>query len=379
MYSLIDFVKSGVISPLISKPINELLSVTIIVKKIGKKDTVSFLHLAALYDFLDFFIYLINNHGSVTQESSSSLNPIDYACFGDSIEVLSYIIAKFPNILQTKDSYFINAVSCGSINCCKLLLDKGVKLDNSLQKGSNSPVAVATRLGNAQLVHLILTHEAKTMNASVLAISIIHSQWHAFRILLNNYPSSELNNRDTSRNLIFYACQNPDTPLDIFKIICDTLGTLDPPNDGAAYSESAIHWICQTENPQIVELALNYTIDINRMTNDGKTGPMYFIKQNEENNITILEMLVNHGFDINQRMDLYPSLLEFFAFGLKKKFLITKWLLQHGADINAPFIGSSHTLNHSTTIGQKIMSIPRYQTKIKEWGMEKLFEPIKIK
>ena len=59
----------------------------------------SLLHLAAITDSLEVFIY-ITKYKKVNPliQSYDNYNPLHYACLGNSIEVATYIISHFPDL-----------------------------------------------------------------------------------------------------------------------------------------------------------------------------------------------------------------------------------------------------------------------------------------
>ena len=379
MQYLINFTKElskgkGDLTPFISKPVDELLQVSYYFTDEFQRfrpDTVSFLHIAAFYDSLDLFMYLIYRGGDILQESEKSHNPLEYAIFGSSFEVTSFIIAKFPQILNENKAYLLIAVFAGSYKICELLLKNGVDLNQNYKKDNNNPLILATKKGNVQIVKLFLKY--KSSHNFLLGTAINQNEWGAFKLLLENLTPPEINECYEGKNILFYACKNTQTPIDIFQLIFQHLSPLDPPQTIGTNSESAIHWLCETENIEVIKLALKYELDINKLTSEGKSGPMYFIKNNEKEELEILKLLVDHGFNINNRLPNSKSLLEYFAFQYTKRFDIVKWLIQNGACLDVAFIGMMNdTTKPPISLGTKFKQTPIYQKKFKEWNMENL-------
>lgn len=76
---------------------------------------------------------------------------------------------------------------------------------------------------------------------------------------------------------------------------------------------SAIHWICESGNPQIVEMVLENGCDLYRIDRFGKMGPDYLLDHNPESVIAVFEVLIRNGYDLNQRKRCKHSLLFLFA------------------------------------------------------------------
>jgi hypothetical protein len=71
---------------------------------------------------------------------------------------------------------------------------------------------------------------------------------------------------------------------------------------------------------------------------DGHVGPYYLVDAaTDENAITILELLVKHGWDVNQEDGLKKStLLGRYVESINKPKKVIRWLIAKGADLNAP-------------------------------------------
>ncbi|OHS98741.1 hypothetical protein TRFO_08753 [Tritrichomonas foetus] len=60
-------------------------------------DNLSLMHVAAFYDALECFIILSQNGFQVDCQSADSLHPIQYACYSDAVEIVSYILQVKPS------------------------------------------------------------------------------------------------------------------------------------------------------------------------------------------------------------------------------------------------------------------------------------------
>lgn len=106
----------------------------------------------------------------------------------------------------------------------------------------------------------------------------------------------------------------------------------------------AVHWICQSGSPQIVEYALNRGININLLDKNGCSGLHYLsYAKSETDCIKIFELFVQRGFDINikcvdQNGKEVNSVLAAHLFVIKLRLKSIEWLLKHGArtDVKIP-------------------------------------------
>lgn len=106
----------------------------------------------------------------------------------------------------------------------------------------------------------------------------------------------------------------------------------------------AVHWICRTKSPQIVESVLNRGININLLDKNGRSGLHYLSGAKSETDcIKIFELFVQRGFDINikcvdQNGKEVNSVLAEHLFVINLRLKPIEWLLRHGArtDVKIP-------------------------------------------
>ena len=303
----------------------------------------SLLHLAALSDSLEAFIYMVKyKDSSPLGPSYDGYNSLHYACFGDSIEVASYIIALYPD-LPSKDTdtpyqYTYCAVAGNSPRIVKLLLDNGVNL-NSPKNSTDNPLQYAIKRKDITSLKYLL--QAKRLQKSPfyytpLMLAVINSEPEAFKLLLENGtdPSVRAQDGQTALSLNCFFLRD----LNVTKMICDKLMNVDIPED--INDSAAVHWICISGSVPIAEMILAKGINVNRFDKEGNTGPYYLIDKTSENDqLKIMDLLYQHGLNLDLRFNknrntifgefinsiiLYPKIID--------------WFLSHGANIDMPCI-----------------------------------------
>ena len=363
LYNKIDFlnIQSTKIFPKLnySIPDNFTKINPIVLKNIPTKN-LSLLHLAAITDSLEVFIY-ITKYKKVNPliQSYDNYNPLHYACLGNSIEVATYIISHFPDLpshdTPTKLQYIYLASVGNSPTILKLLFEHGAKL-NSPKNSLDKPIQVAIRFKHISCLKLLLKYSPRSMQGSYndyspLMLAIINNQQDAVSLLLENGadPSVRASDGNTALSLNCFSFQN----LNVMKLLCDSLINVDIPDE--INGLSAVHWICQSGSVEICKMILDRGINVNRIDEHGRTGPYYLVDiGTEDNQLKILELLYEHGLDINFR----SSQRQNSAFGIYVQSIkhypkIIDWFLSHGGDINIPLIDG--TKDHSYTIRSKLI------------------------
>ena len=60
------------------------------------------LHIAAFFDSLECFIFLINLEFNINALSADDYEPFDYACAGGSLEIVTYILTRDKNKIKKR-------------------------------------------------------------------------------------------------------------------------------------------------------------------------------------------------------------------------------------------------------------------------------------
>ena len=302
----------------------------------------SLLHIAALYDSLDCFIYL---HKCANLDlrlmSANSYLPIHYACFNGSYEVLSYIIANDPTqatlvVKELRYQPIYLATRSGSVDCLRLLLDNGADLSVDENK-ANQPVQTALQFHSAECLKLLLSRgtcsdelDGATQYSPLMrAISLGYKD--AVRQLLQIGEDPGFISKGNNKMMaLFLACGKGPEWAEEVELICSKLpGARDV--DGDYPGMSAIHYACMSRSPRILEAVCQLGVEVTRLAKDNKgrrtNTAVHYLVQNDELEdgvmIRMLEILVRYGFDLNS------ALAPFIKGPQKKRYDVIEWILKH--------------------------------------------------
>ena len=71
-------------------------------------EDLTLLHIAAMSDSLECFIFLIANDFEFNIKNAKNYLPIHYACYFNSLEVVTYILSVHPELSNYHDDDLIN-------------------------------------------------------------------------------------------------------------------------------------------------------------------------------------------------------------------------------------------------------------------------------
>lgn len=332
------------------------------------------LHIAAIYDSLEVFVYLQNKlEIDILVQSSDQYNPLHYACFYNSFEVASYIMSCKPDEAKKvydslKYQYIYLAVTGQSLKILKELFNKGADLALRPNK-ENNPIDTAIKKKNIEILKLLLEHSphsyTKGVNGDTAIIQAIkNSHEDAVPLLIeNNVNPAAVNSAGYTAlfvNLYFYKS------LEVTKILCNALDSADI--DISYKTKHAVHYVCHCGDPQIAKIVLDKGIDVNRFDEQGEVGPKELIDISKTKDaIKILEMLVEKGFQLDLRKDeTHNTLLGHYLASIMPYPEIVDWLIGHGADVNLPFIGKD---KKNMTIKDKLLQKKAYAQVCKKYNI----------
>jgi ankyrin repeat protein len=106
------------------------------------------LHIAAFYNSLECFVFLLDNTSyelDISQTSAEDYHPLHYAVYGGAYEVVSYILSKKPDEARViiaregaKNLLYL-AIKSGDHRIMKLLLDCGADPNAEAYKKADLP------------------------------------------------------------------------------------------------------------------------------------------------------------------------------------------------------------------------------------------------
>lgn len=328
------------------------------------------LHIIAYFDRLEEYVYIENNSSlNFATQDTKGYSVLAYACLGGSIEIVTYIFSKikddpkqqeeleklFKEDYQKPDHQLL--ILCTHSNCVeimKILVENGYGIVNK-SKGilcqiAGIAVSKCIILSYTEGIQYLLTLTNSTgQNKSALEIAATSSRNEAIKFLLQlPYTNNDLlftlkaactmNNEYAVKTILPYI-----TDIDISPLIC---------------KDSAIHWICNSCNPNIIKMVLSKHPDLNRLDENNKTG-IYHIKSKtnltQQNYIEILELLAKAGYDMKSKT--CPPLGNFLAMiSAEKNIKVIEWFFDNyltNADLDVPIPSLAQTV--PCTLRQSLM------------------------
>lgn len=301
-------------------------------------------HIAAYADSLEIFLFLELKGASISSFSVASDTPLHYACARGSIEIVSYILNKDPQIIATeqraKFCYLFVGVSSGSTEILKMLLEAGAQLDTKQFK-DNDVIKYCLNTRHYACLEILLnkiqdvSQLGKHDMLSPVMMAITMNTYEAVEPLLNYGISADYVSPTGHETAFSLACSKKVK--NIAKVLITRMTKFD--SDRTTYF-GIVHSICQCGSVSLARFVLNNVeeISVHRVTPDGFTGPHYLLGKPEKKIIAIMELLLNHGFEIDFKYD--PNSFTFLGeccYGLcssdkERPFQVIKWLLDKGAD-----------------------------------------------
>ena len=303
------------------------------------KEKLKLIHIAAFFNSTECFLYLLEQGFTLTDKSVNNFEPLHYACEGGAIEVVSYILCSKPELVnynETDEVYkipFYLAIYSKSPNILKIFFDYGFEF----KKGHIGAFAIqAIKSESIECLILILQHEdifrTNSLQLTPLMRAVINNLAIAIDPLIdhgaNPYVYSE-----TGETALSIACKFQN--IDCVKALLKRMDYVDIPINSSHFP-TAIHWACQSKCPEIAQMILDKECELYFVDKFNKMGPDYLVDIPTDKVIQILEILINHGYDLNIRGDSMHSLLYNFSFGaVRCDEKIIKFLVDHGAVINS--------------------------------------------
>lgn len=356
-------------------------------------NNLSLLHVAAFYDSLESFVTIQKlTKMSVFIQTDQSLQPIHYACYSHSIEIATYILTLFPDVIdqcqQYEYSLFYYAAAsnnASSDQIIRLLKSHKATFESTLSKNYN-PIYKAIEHNNYTVLKSLLNIHPTTNNhtkdtfSTPLITAISYNLIDVVHLLLQNGEDPTFVTTD-GKCALSQACytnyktkENIDSNYEIIVALFEAIGNneIEPPN---LETNGPIHWICQSKSPQIAKLffEIHPEINVNRVDEFSVSGPL-LLAQSDMPDSDILEMLkifFNHGLDLNMHSveNGQKTILEGFCFSIVVRPEIVAFLLEKGADPFLPFIGNSKNARNGT-IFDKAIKKPALQHIMTDYQMK---------
>ena len=325
-------------------------------------NNISLLHIAAAYDSLETFIFLTRAFKfDICQPSLDNYFPLHYACDGNSLEIASFIIDSLmqsdggrEKLKQIFEIDYQESNKYSLIDLCSLvsshqIIELILGAGYSVREFRSVEIADTwirnSIVRNSPKVLSVLLKETSTSDSmSPIMIATSANNIAALRILLQDKSLSLNYFNSQHETALSIACLMKNTQA--VKMLVNEMTFIDLPADITA--KGAVHWLCESGDPEIALILLNRDIDVNRIDEHGKTGVSYldFTFGEEDKAIEILNMLYERGFNIHYS---YVSPIEKFITSLAKSPPIIEWFLQHGLSLET-------RLSRGQTVRQVICS-----------------------
>lgn len=315
-------------------------------------DNLTLLHIAAIYDSLECFIFLLSQPNFHTRIlSGNSLFPFHYACFYGSFEVFSYILQTDPTILSVKQpspySFLAVTIPSGNPIMLELLFQNGIEMD----KDHYSLFQLCLKYRSAECVKILSkfigNNYVKTGHTLLMDAALYRSP-EILQLLIPTQSNITYVNEKGESIFSILALNGIDKMPQFKNVILSLLErvqgqTIEP--DSTIHCKGVCHWICQLLDFDIAKAMLNTAkVQINRLDHRNNHGLNELtVKSPEKTNdmIKLITLLMNHGLNLNARAPkvkgVYPSpsILENFCISLRPNIMMIQFLIEVGADVNA--------------------------------------------
>lgn len=296
------------------------------------------MHIAAFKDSLEVFVYLESHGFPLDIQSAAGYLPLHYACINSSVEVVAYILQRFPSqakILHPELNFIFLATLSGSTDILRLLFACGADLKENKR---NRLIEGAIKTNNVECLKILLEKgESPSIDNPMftsIMLAIINNNDHSAIKLLLEYgedPSVILPNGECALKLACFQSRYDDVVT-----ICDKLENVDIPED--MHEQAAVHWICSSKSSLIAKVVLDKGIDVNRFDKNGRQGPFYMLDVvPEDETIKILDLLLDQGYkiDLCSQNKKSTTMLGEYVCSINRPMKVIEWFLSHGADIHA--------------------------------------------
>ncbi|OHS97603.1 hypothetical protein TRFO_09294 [Tritrichomonas foetus] len=307
------------------------------------------LHVAAVGDSLEVFTLLESYGFDIGCSSAASYLPIHYACLYSSYEVASYILAKKPEMAKSEPQVefhllYLTATG-GDPGIMSLLFENNINLKSPANR-RNNPFFKAVQSRNIECLKILLQHgerPPKNDEFTFPMYAAINLQPAAVEYLVENDENLISYCSPISHHTLLGLCCFTGQPFkNVILNLLKKATKIEPPSE--IECQGPIHWMCTFIDLDVAHAFFRHAVNVNRLDQEGKTGFHYLIdkpKQMETKIIQLMQLIIDHGFNINIRRaprpnsQQPPTVLEHFINAIMKSYNIIEFLIMNGADIYA--------------------------------------------
>lgn len=266
---------------------------------------VSLLHIAAYYDNLESFLFLLEKGINLRITSEAGYYPIHYACVGDAREIVSFILKKDPEQakLELDVTYpLINlAIYANSPEILKKLFKNGADLQ-SPKNIAAKPFDQVLRSKNFDCLLILLEGRCKTdvtvAGLNPLMLAIVNGMNEAIEHLIDKgIPLNYVNeNGDTA-----LSCACTMENVEVVKLLCKRMDNIDI-NTTIGPKTSIAYYAVRSGNIEILKTVLEKNCLLQHFDAKGKL-PVHALPviSNQDVAIQMLKLIIEHGFNVNIR------------------------------------------------------------------------------
>ena len=311
----------------------------------------SLLHIAAVYDSLECFQFLYEECGiELRQKSADSFFPLHYACLYGSQEVALYILEKDPQQAAMTPGdvnyhFIFLAVLGRDTEILNALFENGADIKKKQSSDDYDLLTLAANINSIECLKILMQYQFITSDGISPLMNSIKNYRSEIALLLLNNPE-QLKETWGGETIFYYACQVgkkfKEVVLKMLRI--NNCQCIEPKE---STKKGVVHWLCQMGDVDVArEFLRTPNVDVNRLDPYGNPGPFLMVDKmdaSDEEVIQILQLLIDHGFDINIRKPFQKginapttyTLLEKYVRGIKISIPIIEFLIERGADIYA--------------------------------------------
>ena len=307
-------------------------------KEIVPCKEVSLLHIAAYYDNLEAFLFLLSKGIPLRIASGAGYLPLHYACVGNAKEVVAYILKMDPEqaSLELEVVYpLINlAIYANSPEILKKLFKFGANLQ-SPKNISAKPFDQALRSKNFDCLLILLQGRCRTdvtvAELNPLMLAVVNGMTEAIEPLIQRGISPyEVNSKgDTA---LTCACTMEN--VEIVKLLCKNMNAIEVKTNGN--KPSVAYYAVRSGNLEILKTVLDKGCTLDKFDAKGKTALHALTVVNDQDTANeMLKLLIQYGININNRYnsDSYRFLEDLVInYTVKDYSTLVETLLQNNAD-----------------------------------------------